>query len=103
MMTAGAKDTITYDIHSGLSHWVVSDILQDKQGFLWFSTWNGLNRYDGYEFKQIKTRPGDGTHIQSEVIRGIDLDDDGNIICYTDNDRFMLDTKEYRVLVDLSL
>ena len=97
MMTAGAKDTITYDIHSGLSHWVVSDILQDKQGFLWFSTWNGLNRYDGYEFKQIKTRPGDGTHIQSEVIRGIDLDDDGNIICYTDNDRFMLDTKEYRL------
>lgn len=56
MVTATAKDTLTYDIHSGLSHWIVSDILQDKQGFLWFSTWNGLNRYDGYEFRQIKTK-----------------------------------------------
>ena len=97
MVTATAKDTLTYDIHSGLSHWIVSDILQDKQGFLWFSTWNGLNRYDGYEFRQIKTKPGDGTRIQSEVIRGIDLDEDGNIICYTDNERFLLDTREYKL------
>ena len=35
---------------NGLSHNTVRSIMQDKQGFLWFSTINGLNRYDGREF-----------------------------------------------------
>ena len=29
----------------------ISCIVKDKTGFIWFGTWNGLNRYDGYEFK----------------------------------------------------
>ena len=35
----------------GLSQSVVDHILQDDQGFMWFGTQDGLNRYDGYEFK----------------------------------------------------
>jgi ligand-binding sensor domain-containing protein len=35
----------------GLSQSVVDHILQDDQGFMWFGTEDGLNRYDGYEFK----------------------------------------------------
>ncbi|MCP4403105.1 MAG: response regulator [bacterium] len=34
----------------GLSYSMVQCILQDRQGFLWFGTFNGLNRYDGYNF-----------------------------------------------------
>lgn len=94
-MTAKAQDTVTYDDRSGLSHWRVSDVLQDRQGFLWMSTWNGLNRFDGYEFRQVKSRPGDGTSIQSEVIRQITLDQDGNIICKTENGFFLFDTHTY--------
>src|ERR1700728_3674754 len=44
----------------GLSEVRVSDIVQDDQGFIWFGTWNGLNRYHGYNlkiFKQIEERP----------------------------------------------
>ena len=52
------KDTTIYDTRTGLSHWIVSDVLQDRNGFIWLATWNGLNRYDGYSFRHIKTRPG---------------------------------------------
>ncbi|MBP3258252.1 MAG: helix-turn-helix domain-containing protein [Bacteroidales bacterium] len=88
--------SVTYNDRSGLSHWIVSGIVQDRQGFIWLSTWNGLNRYDGYEFRQVKAVPGDGSHIRSEVIRKIDLDTDGNILCCIGDDMFMLDTKTYQ-------
>ncbi len=35
----------------GLSSAVVTDIIQDSRGFMWFGTQDGLNRYDGYTFK----------------------------------------------------
>ena len=38
----------------GLSHNNVSCILQDKQGYMWFGTEYGLNRYDGYAFNMFK-------------------------------------------------
>ncbi len=36
---------------NGLSHRWVYKIIQDQNGFIWIATENGLNRYDGYEFK----------------------------------------------------
>lgn len=38
------------DIDQGLSQNVITDMLQDSKGFMWFATYNGLNRYDGYNF-----------------------------------------------------
>ena len=35
----------------GLSQGMIFDLIQDKKGFLWFATNDGLNRYDGYNFK----------------------------------------------------
>ena len=35
-----------YDDHDGLSHWHISQILQDTTGMIWVATWNGLNRFD---------------------------------------------------------
>ena len=34
-------------------------VIQDKYGFLWIATTDGLNRYDGYNFKIYKNDPGD--------------------------------------------
>lgn len=99
LMASRAQNVITttYDDRSGLSHWIVSDVAQDRQGFIWLSTWNGLNRFDGYMFKQIKVQPGDGTNIQSQVIRQMVMDDDGDILCLTSDGVFKLDTKSYRL------
>lgn len=43
-----------YSIVDGMSQNTVMAILQDKQGFMWFGTWDGLNRFDGYSFEVFK-------------------------------------------------
>ncbi len=51
------------DIEQGLSQNMIKDILQDSKGFMWFATWDGLNRFDGYEFKVYKHIDGDTTSL----------------------------------------
>src|SRR5678816_724391 len=41
----------------GLSQSRVDHMLQDRRGFIWIGTYNGLNRYDGYGFKTYKPDP----------------------------------------------
>lgn len=44
-------------IEHGLSNNFVTAIFQDRHGFMWFGTYDGLNRFDGYEFKVFKNQP----------------------------------------------
>ena len=55
----------------GLSQSTVTCILQDKYGFMWFGTWNGLNKYNGYDFTVYKPEIYDTTSISNNVIRSI--------------------------------
>lgn len=49
--------TIThYSSEDGLSQNSIMSMVQDHDGFLWFSTWNGINKFDGYDFKVYKAR-----------------------------------------------
>jgi two-component sensor histidine kinase/ligand-binding sensor domain-containing protein len=50
-------------IEQGLSQSSVVAILQDRKGFLWFGTDNGLNRYDGYGFRVFRNDPSDPDSI----------------------------------------
>lgn len=43
-----------YSVDDGLSENNVLCILQDRKGFMWFGTYDGLNRYDGYSFRNFK-------------------------------------------------
>jgi len=52
-----AFDAIT--TNDGLSQGMVNSILQDKYGFMWFASNDGLNRYDGYKFTVYKNDPND--------------------------------------------
>ena len=47
----------------GLSQNKIFDIIQDTLGFIWIGTEDGLNRYDGYNFKVFKNIPGDSTSL----------------------------------------
>src|SRR6476661_5368789 len=63
----------------GLSHNKVQCILQDKQGYIWFGTFNGLNRYDGYTFKVFKNIPEDSSTIANNDIICLCQDKEGLI------------------------
>ncbi len=63
----------------GLSNNKVISVIQDKTGFLWFGTEDGLNRFDGYEFKVFRNDPADSNSISSNNIWSLFEDDDGNI------------------------
>ncbi|MCD6066634.1 MAG: hypothetical protein K0S33_1460 [Bacteroidetes bacterium] len=47
-----------YSAENGLPGTQVHDIIQDKYGYLWFSTDQGLSRYDGYQFKNYTSADG---------------------------------------------
>lgn len=47
-----------YASEDGLSQNTVMGILQDHKGNMWFATWNGLNKFDGYSFKTYKAKLG---------------------------------------------
>ncbi|MGH1363738.1 MAG: two-component regulator propeller domain-containing protein [Calditrichia bacterium] len=63
----------------GLSENSVVTIYQDKQGYLWFGTIGGLNRYDGYQFKVFKASQKDTLSIGSNYITTIIEDRDGDL------------------------
>jgi signal transduction histidine kinase/CheY-like chemotaxis protein/ligand-binding sensor domain-containing protein len=66
-------------IAEGLSQTNVTCILQDKRGFMWFGTKDGLNRYDGYSFKVYKNIADDLTSISFNFVEALHEDLDGNI------------------------
>jgi len=57
-----------FTTEDGLSQNTVMDILQDQKGYMWFSTWNGLSRFDGYNFRSYKVRPGDDVYLTNSRI-----------------------------------
>ena len=54
---------------SGLSHNVVMDLLQDRNGFLWLGTADGLNRYDGEHFQVFRRSARDSHSLSSNEIK----------------------------------
>jgi ligand-binding sensor domain-containing protein/signal transduction histidine kinase len=52
----------------GLSQNTVRDILQDRRGFLWIATQDGLNRYDGYTFYKYRHKPEDTNSLSNNLV-----------------------------------
>lgn len=71
-------------VQNGLSQNTVNAILQDKQGFMWFGTKDGLNRYDGLSFRKFKHDGRSERSIGNNFITALYEDEQGNIWIGTD-------------------
>jgi len=71
---------VTYlGIENGLSNNAVTSIFQDHYGFMWFGTYDGLNRYNGYEFKVFRNQLNDPSSLIHNRIVAITEDADNRI------------------------
>lgn len=80
----------TLDIYNGLSHNSVLAIMQDRQGFIWFGTKDGLNRYDGIKFKIFKK---ENSTLGNNYITTLTEDSQGNIWIGTDVGVYIYNTE----------
>lgn len=63
----------------GLSQSNILSIVQDSRGFMWFGSWDGLNKYDGYKITVYKNNPLDPASISNNYINKVSEGKDGNL------------------------
>lgn len=71
--------------NQGLSQNNVTCILQDKKGFMWFGTQDGLNKYDGYTYTLYRNDPRKPTSLSHNYIHTLFEDKQGQLWVGTDN------------------
>lgn len=69
----------------GLSQGMILDMIQDKEGFIWIATKDGLNRYDGYEFKVYSNDPYSSQSLSNNTVNSLFEDSQGRIWAGTEN------------------
>lgn len=69
--------TMHYTQKDGLSFNIINSIAQDNEGFIWFATGNGLNRFDGINFRTFTANPQDSSGIPGNYIQKIFKDHQG--------------------------
>ncbi len=75
-----------YQVESGLSNNAVICSVQDKAGFMWFGTRDGLNRFDGYSFKVYR-------FPQNNYVHALHIDARGTLYAGTEKDIYKYDAK----------
>lgn len=72
-------------IEDGLTQGMIHDIIQDSLGFIWIATKDGLNRFDGYDFKLYSHLPADSFSLSGHVVNALAEDSFGRIWVGTHN------------------
>lgn len=81
-VSAAAQPSIRvekYTTRDGLSSNNILRALKDSNGFLWLATVDGLNRFDGKDFKIFRNRPGDTLSIPGNIVYRIAEDPTGDL------------------------
>ncbi len=83
-----------YSQENGLSENSVMDMVQDHDGMIWFATWDGISRFDGYDFKVYKARKENDVSWTSNRVEDLDVDKYGDVWCVTyDGHAFRFDKR----------
>jgi signal transduction histidine kinase/ligand-binding sensor domain-containing protein len=84
-----------YSTEQGLSDQRVTTILKDREGFMWFGTWDGINRFDGHSFVSFKSAPEDHYQIGNERIDEMVEDQTGHLwVSAYDGEVYRFDKKK---------
>ena len=70
-------------VNNGLSQNSVTSILQDKKGFIWIGTWDGLNRYDGFSVTTKRHESANKNSLSDNRVRCLYEDVNGHILIGT--------------------
>lgn len=89
-------------INDGLSLSSIYCIIQDNQGYMWFGTEDGLNRYDGYSFKIYRPDYENSNSLSEKWIKSIFEDSKNNLWIVTENGLNKFDTKREKFTVYLN-
>lgn len=83
-----------YSQENGLSENSVMDMVQDHDGMIWFATWDGINRFNGYDFKVYKARKENDMRWSSNRVDHLQVDKYGDVWCITyDGKAFRFDKR----------
>ena len=85
-------------LEDGLSQSTVYTILQDSQGFIWFGTQDGLNKYDGYRFTVYRNDPQDVNSLSHNEIFSLYEDSQGTLWIGTGNGLNQFDRQHDRFI-----
>lgn len=83
---------VKYQVENGLSHNTVWCIMQDSYNFMWFGTSDGLNRFDGKNFRIFRNDPQDSCTLGNNSVRSLYEDKKGNIWVGTNKGIYLFDT-----------
>ncbi|WP_425470107.1 EAL domain-containing protein [Shewanella atlantica] len=83
-----------YGVPEGLSQSTVTSIVEDKDGYVWIGTVNGLNRFDGSRFKHYFANDERKSGLPSSFIRSLTIDKSGNLLVGTDKGLVFLDKSQ---------
>ena len=78
-------------VTDGLSENSVYSILQDQTGYMWFGTKDGLNRFDGNDFRVYQKRNSDPSSLGNNFVRSIAEKDSSHLYIGTDDGLFIMD------------
>lgn len=68
-----------YNMNDGLAHSMTKDVIQDTKGYIWLGTWNGVDKFDGYSFRNFKSYPQDKVKLPSNRIEGLSMSAEDNL------------------------
>ena len=82
-----------FTTEDGLSHENITNLVKDKDGFLWIGTTNGLNRFDGISFKNFYSKPDNAASLPANYISGVTIDKRGFLWIATSDGICRMDTR----------
>ncbi len=84
-------------LQDGLSQSTINDIYQDETGYIWLATLDGINRYDGKEFKSFKSEIDNPNSMSSGYVNSLDADTSGFLWASTNHGVSRLNLKTHDV------